>query len=115
MVCVFCRIVAGEISADKVLENDLVLAFKDLHPIAPVHILIIPKRHIVSVSDFSEDDGEIMAGMFLAAKQIAKDLDVAESGYKLLIRNGKDGGQEIPHLHMHFLAGGKLGDRIFAL
>jgi histidine triad (HIT) family protein len=113
MDCVFCKIASGEILSKKVYEDDFVFAFYDLHPIAPIHILIIPKKHIASVNDFKEDDKDIMSSMFLAAKNIAQSLDFAEKGYKLLIRTGKDGGQEIPHLHMHLLAGGRLSDKIY--
>lgn len=115
MDCIFCKIAAGEIPSRKVYEDDLVFAFYDLHPIAPIHILIIPKKHIASVNEFEENDREIMSNMFLAAKNIAKSLGFSENGYKLLIRTGKDGGQEIPHLHMHLLGGARLADKIYPL
>lgn len=113
MDCIFCKIANGEIDSKKVYEDDFVFAFYDLHPMAPVHVLIIPKKHIVSVNDFTENDSEIMKSMFLAAKLISKDLGFSDQGYKLLIRTGKDGGQEIPHLHMHLLGGGRLADKIY--
>lgn len=113
MDCVFCKIAKKEIDSKMVYEDDFVFAFYDLHPMAPVHILIIPKRHIASVNDFSEEDGETMGAMFLAAKRISRDMDFADKGYKLLIRTGRDGGQEVPHLHMHLLGGARLADKIY--
>lgn len=115
MDCIFCKIASGDIPSKKVYEDDFVFAFYDLHPIAPIHVLIIPKKHIASVNEFEENDGEIMISIFLAAKKIAQNLDFAEKGYKLLIRTGKDGGQEIPHLHMHLLGGARLADKIYPL
>lgn len=112
MDCIFDKIIAGEIPAKKVYEDDYVFAFYDIHPIAPVHILIIPKKHIESVNDVEETDIETMGHLFLAAKQIAKELGIAEKGYKLLVRTGRDGGQEVPHIHMHLLGGARLREDI---
>jgi histidine triad (HIT) family protein len=112
MDCIFDKIIAGEIPAKKVYEDDLVLAFYDIHPIAPVHVLIIPKKHIESINDLEARDAEIMGDMILAAKKIAKDLGIAEKGYKLLIRTGRDGGQEVPHIHLHLLGGARLREDI---
>lgn len=109
---IFCKIIKGEIPAKKVYEDDLVFAFHDIHPIAPVHILIIPKKHIASINDLTEEDVEIMGGMIMAAKKIAGDLGIAEKGYKLLVRTGRDGGQEVPHIHMHLLGGARLREDI---
>lgn len=109
---IFCRIIKGEIPARKVYEDDLVLAFHDVHPIAPVHILIIPKKHIESINDIEAEDAEIMGNMILAAKKIAKEIGIAENGYKLLIRTGRDGGQEVPHIHLHLLGGTRLREDI---
>lgn len=108
MDCVFDKIIAGEIPSRKVYEDDLVFAFHDIHPIAPVHVLIIPKKHIESINALEEADAPMMGAMLMAAKKIAAQLGVAERGYKLLIRTGRDGGQEVPHIHMH-LVGGKSG------
>lgn len=112
--CIFCKIAKKEIPTDIIFEDDLVVAFPDLHPIAPIHILIIPKEHIESVNELTEDEkGEKIAGrMVLAAKKIAKDKWISDDGYKLLIRTGSHGGQEIPHLHMHLLGGAKLSEDI---
>ncbi len=112
MDCIFDKLIAGEIPAKKVYEDDYVFAFYDIHPIAPVHILIIPKKHIESVNDVEEADIETMGHLFLAAKQIAKELGIAEKGYKLLVRTGRDGGQEVSHIHMHLLGGARLREDI---
>ncbi|MFA7170072.1 MAG: histidine triad nucleotide-binding protein [Candidatus Paceibacterota bacterium] len=112
MNCLFCEIIKGEISAEKVYEDDFVFAFRDIHPIAPVHILIIPKKHIASINNLVEEDVKIMGNMFLSAKKIAEDVRIAEKGYKLLVRTGRDGGQEVPHIHMHLLGGARLHEDI---
>ena len=109
---IFCRIIKGEIPAKKVYEDDLVLAFHDIHPITPVHVLIIPKKHIASINELEAEDAATMGAMMLAAKKIARDLGVAEKGYKLLIRTGRDGGQDVPHIHMHLLGGARLREDI---
>lgn len=110
MDCIFCKIVSKEIPAEILYEDDLVVAFRDIKPIAPVHILIIPKAHIESVNDLND---EILAGrLIMVAKKIAKDLGIAQGGYKLLIRTGRDGGQEVPHVHLHLLGGAKLIENI---
>jgi histidine triad (HIT) family protein len=109
---IFDKIIAGEIPAKKVYEDDLVLAFYDAHPIAPVHVLIVPKKHIGSINDLEDGDRETMGAMLLAAKRIAAELGIAEKGYKLLIRTGHDGGQEVPHIHMHLLGGARLREDI---
>lgn len=109
---IFCKIIKGEIPAKKVYEDDFVFAFHDIHPIAPVHVLIIPKKHIESINDLEEGDVEIMGNMFLAAKKIAAQVGIAEKGYKLLVRTGMHGGQEVPHIHMHLLGGARLREDI---
>jgi len=110
--CIFCKIVKKEIPADFLYEDDLVVAFKDIRPIAPVHVLVIPKRHIESVVDLKDSD-EVLAGrLIITAKKIAQQLDIAASGYKLLFRVGEDGGQEAPHIHLHLLGGAKLSENI---
>jgi histidine triad (HIT) family protein len=106
---IFSKIIAREIPADIVFQDDRVTAFKDIHPIAPVHILIIPNKEIPTVDDVTEADEAVLGHMFLVAKQIARDLGISESGYRLLINCKEDGGQEVFHLHMHLLGGRKLG------
>lgn len=105
MDCIFCKIADGTIPANVVYENDSVVAFKDLQPQAPEHILIIPKKHIPTINDFTADDGAVFAAMGSAAREVAKALGVAEQGYRLVINCNEQGGQTVFHTHMHFLAG----------
>jgi histidine triad (HIT) family protein len=105
-MCIFCKILNKELSADIVYEDDKILAFNDIHPKAPVHILIIPKEHIISVDYLEEKNKEIIGELVLAAKRIAKTKGLS-TGYKLAINVGKDGGQEVDHLHLHLLGGKK--------
>ena len=107
--CIFCKIVAGEISAAVVYDDDQVLAFRDIQPEAPIHIIIIPKRHIATLNDLTPADAELIGRMHLAARQVALDLGVAESGYRTLINCNRDAGQYVFHVHMHLLAGRNLG------
>ncbi|MEK7453260.1 MAG: histidine triad nucleotide-binding protein [Patescibacteria group bacterium] len=102
--CLFCKIIKMEVRSDVILEGGSFLAFKDIHPKADVHILIIPKKHIASVNDTTTADVAILGEMFLAAKEVAEKLGVSV-GYKLQVNVGKDGGQEIEHIHMHLLSG----------
>ena len=104
-MCIFCQIVGGEIPNNTVLENDDFLAFHDLYPKAPVHVLIIPKQHVDCFQDVAP---ETMAGLTTFAQEVARTLGVDQTGYRLITNNGEDGGQEIPHLHFHMLGGGKL-------
>ena len=107
--CIFCKIAAGEIPAQTVYEDDSVIAFKDLSPKAPVHILIIPKKHIQSVAHFEAEDKELAAHIFVdVVPKLAKELGVAEAGFRLIMNTGKDGGQSVPHLHVHLLAKRKM-------
>lgn len=111
-MCIFCKIIQKEIPADIIFEDKEVLALKDIHPLAPVHILIIPKRHIESVNDLTAED-EVLAGkMILIGNKIAQDLQIAKNGYKLLFRVGEWGGQEISHIHLHLIGGAKLSEDI---
>lgn len=110
--CIFCQIVHQDIPAELLYEDDLVVAFRDVRPIAPVHILIIPRQHIESVVDLAEAQ-EVLAGrLIMAAKKLAKTLGLSEKGYKLLIRVKEHGGQEIDHLHLHLIGGAKLTENI---
>lgn len=103
--CLFCKMVNGEIQPDTIFENDQVLAFRDINPQAPTHILVIPKRHITSLNDLTESDAGIVGQMYLAAQQIARQQGIAESGYRTLVNCGDDGGQTVFHLHLHLLGG----------
>jgi len=113
--CPFCKIVSGEIPAKKVHENDSIIAFHDIRPIAPVHVLIIPKRHIESITELTDQDEQLMGHMILMAKKIAEDLNISEKGYKLLFRVGENGGQEVGHIHLHLIGGAKLGEDIYPI
>ncbi|MDE2819370.1 MAG: histidine triad nucleotide-binding protein [Chloroflexota bacterium] len=109
MSTIFSKIIAREIPADIVYEDDLVLAFRDIAPQAPVHILIIPKQEIATVNDVSSGDEAAMGRLFTVAARIASAEGIAESGYRLIVNCNEDGGQEVFHLHMHILGGRRLG------
>ncbi len=109
MDCIFCKIIEGSIPSKKVFENDRVLAFQDIQPAAPVHILIIPKKHIPTMNDIAPEDAELVGELFAAAKDIAKEQGVDEAGYRLINNVNSDGGQVVYHLHIHLLGGKKLG------
>lgn len=102
-MCLFCRIVAREIPAALVAESADALAFRDIAPQAPVHVLVIPKQHVASMNDAAAP--ALVASVSALARQVAHDLGVAESGYRLVMNTGADGGQTVHHLHMHLLAG----------
>lgn len=106
--CIFCKIISGEIPAKKVFENDNIIAFNDINPEAPVHILIIPKKHIASVNEITEQDINIIGEIFLAAKEIAKNQGVSEDGYRVVTNCGEKAGQSVQHLHYHLLGGRNL-------
>ncbi|MBM7614656.1 histidine triad nucleotide-binding protein [Alkaliphilus hydrothermalis] len=107
--CIFCKIVNGEIPAKKVYENEKVLAFHDISPVAPIHLLIIPKKHIPSVLDVEAKDAmEIMPEVFVAVSKLAKDFKLEDAGFRLVNNCGSDGGQTVAHLHFHLLGGRQL-------
>jgi len=107
--CIFCRIAQGEIPSTKVYEDDLVLAFRDLDPQAPEHVLVIPKKHITSVLDFAEEDRELAAHILtVVVPKIARELGVDVGGFRLVTNTGADGGQTVGHLHFHLLGGRSL-------
>lgn len=103
--CIFCKIIRGEIPCSKVYEDEKILAFNDINPEAPVHVLIIPKTHIESANYIDEKNSEILAHIFFAAKKIATQLGVAESGYRIVNNCGEQGGQTVKHIHFHLLGG----------
>ena len=107
--CLFCKIVAKAIPAKVVLENDHVVAFEDVRPMAPKHALVIPKRHITGVHDATPDDAALLGQVVLAARDAAEKLGLAESGYRLVMNQGADGGQSVFHLHCHVLGGRAMG------
>ncbi len=112
MDCIFCRIVAGEIPADILYQDEEVIAFRDINPLAPTHLLIIPRKHISSLVHLSEAESPLMGHMVSIANQLAKREGVSESGYRLTINCGEQGGQLVPHLHMHLLGGRQLSDAL---
>lgn len=106
--CVFCDIVSGLQNAAVEYESDNIIIIKDIMPKAPVHLLVMPKRHIKSLNEMTEADSALMAELLLAAKAQAQKSGIAESGYKLVLNNGQEGGQIIPHLHFHLMGGKQL-------
>lgn len=109
MDCIFCKIVKREVPARIIHENEHVLAFHDIAPQAPVHALLIPKKHVATMNDAGEDDWQLMAEVLKAAPLVARELGVHESGYRLVNNCGKDAGQIVFHIHFHLLGGEKLG------
>ncbi len=107
--CVFCRIVAGEIQSDMLYQDDEVIAIRDIKPQAPTHILIISKAHIPSLAETTAEDRGLLAHMCFTAVELAKKEGVSQKGYRLVMNCGAEGGQEVPHLHLHLLGGRALG------
>lgn len=103
--CLFCRIAAGSVPARLAHEDDHTLAFHDIDPRAPVHVLIIPRRHLAAVDVIGDADTELMGRLFQTARRLARELGVADSGYRLVVNNGGDAGQSVDHIHMHLLGG----------
>ena len=106
--CLFCKMVAGDIKPDVVFENDRLLAFRDIRPQAPVHVLVIPKRHIPTLDDFPADDPELAIDLFSAVKQVAATEGLSAGGYRTVVNCRGDAGQEVYHLHLHVLGGRRL-------
>lgn len=110
--CVFCDIVAGKIPSDIIYQDEDFVAFRDIHPLAPVHIVIIPKAHISSLAEVGERQEGLMGRLVLLAAKLAGKEGIADRGYRLAINCGPEGGQIIPHLHMHLIGGRKLADQL---
>lgn len=108
MECVFCQIIAGKISSETVYQDEKTVAFRDIHPRAPTHLLIVPRKHIPTLAHVSEADSSIVAHMVNVANQLARSEGIAEKGYRVVINCGQEGGQLVPHLHMHLLGGRQL-------
>ncbi len=106
--CLFCRIIARELPARIVYADDQITAIRDVNPQAPTHILLMPNRHITGIREATEADGSVLAALLLAAPAIAREAGLAESGYRLVINQGVDGGQSVFHLHLHLLGGRRL-------
>lgn len=107
--CIFCKIVKGENPSTKVYEDEEILAFKSINPVAPIHILVIPKKHITSLAYLEKEDEALIGKIYTVINKIAEEQGVKEKGYKVIVNCGEDGGQEVMHLHFHLLAGTKLG------
>ncbi|MBN1230916.1 MAG: histidine triad nucleotide-binding protein [Anaerolineales bacterium] len=107
--CIFCKIIAGEIPSEMVYEDDLIVAFRDINPAAPVHVLIVPREHIQDNNAYREEmHGVQLTRMFTVVQKVTQQEGIAESGYRLVFNTGPDSGQLVPHLHLHVLGGQKL-------
>jgi histidine triad (HIT) family protein len=107
--CLFCRIVAGEIPAQVIYEDDECLAFRDINPQSPVHVLVIPRKHIASLADASAEDAALLGRLLLAGAHVARDEGLAESGFRTVINTGENAGQSVFHIHVHILGGRQFG------
>ena len=112
MDCIFCKIIAGQIPSDVVYTDDKVIAFRDINPMAPVHLLIIPREHIPLLNDITEQQIALVGHMVQVAKQLARQQGIATKGYRIVINTGPQGGQVVQHLHMHLLGGRELSGRL---
>ena len=110
--CLFCKIIKGEIPSTKVYENEDILAFNDINPAAPIHILVIPKKHIESLANMQKEDEAVVGKIYGVINKIAEEKGFKDNGYRVIVNCGKDAGQEVMHLHFHVLAGAKFGDKI---
>ncbi len=110
--CIFCKIVNKEIPSTIVYEDENVLAFNDINPVTPVHILVIPKKHIESLAEIKEEDEELIGKIHTTIKKIANQVGILDKGFRVIVNCGEDGGQEVKHLHFHILGGKKLGTKI---
>jgi len=107
--CVFCRIVRGEVPSDRVYEDEQVVAFRDIHPQAPIHLLIVPREHFVNAQALGEEQRALAGHLILVANALARQEGIAESGYRVVLNCNRDGGQSIDHLHLHLLGGRPMG------
>lgn len=112
MDCIFCKIINKEIPANIAFEDDEIIAFKDIEPVAPVHILVIPKKHISSLTELTKEDEALIGKIYSVINKVAKEQGIFEKGYRVIINCGKDGGQVVKHIHFHLLGGKKLGEKI---
>lgn len=106
--CIFCKIAKKEIPAEIIFEDDLILAFKDINPQAPSHILIIPKEHFSSLNEIPEEKKEILSHILINIKRIAQQIGVSENGYRIVLNTGRNAGQEVLHIHFHLLGGRRM-------
>lgn len=110
--CLFCKIVKGEVPSTKVYETEDVLVFKDINPVAPVHLLVIPKTHIKDMNEITEKNSQIVAHIYEVIAKVAKEYNIDEKGYRVICNCGDDGGQVVHHLHYHLLGGKHLGMKL---
>jgi histidine triad (HIT) family protein len=103
--CIFCKIINQEIPTEFLKEEDDLVVFKDIHPLAPVHLLIVPKNHIRSINDLTDEDRPVLSSLIMTAREMAKQMGVNESGYRIFFNVEKGGGQEVFHLHLHLIGG----------
>jgi len=106
--CIFCKIVAGEIPSDRLYQDEHVTAFRDINPVAPTHVLIVPNKHIASNNEITSADEALIGHLFTTARDLAKQDGIAEDGYRLIINTGPHGGQVVHHLHLHLIGGQKM-------
>lgn len=106
--CSFCRIIAGEAPSTQLYQDEHLTAFRDIHPVAPTHILIVPNRHIASLNEATPEDERLLGSMFTLARRLAQQEGIAEEGYRLIVNTGWHGGQTIHHLHMHLIGGQRM-------
>jgi histidine triad (HIT) family protein len=106
--CIFCKIIAGQAPAKKLYQDDRVTAFRDIHPVAPTHVLVVPNQHITSVNDISEANEPLLGHLFTVARQIAVEEGIDESGYRLIVNTGAHAGQAVFHLHLHVIGGQRM-------
>lgn len=110
--CIFCKIINKEIPSTIVYEDSEIIAFRDINPVTPIHILVIPKKHIESLIDLKQDDELLIGKIYTVINKIAKQEGISEKGFRVIVNCGEDGGQEVRHLHYHMLGGKKLGVKI---
>ena len=110
--CIFCKIINREVPSEIVYEDDEIIAFRDIHPCAPVHVLVIPKKHISSLVELQEEDEKVIGRIYTVINKIAEKENILEKGYRVIINCGEDGCQDIKHIHFHLLGGKKLGTKI---
>jgi len=106
--CIFCKIVRGESPSETLYQDDQVTAFRDIHPVAPTHVIIVPNKHYNSISEIEKEDEQMVGRLFYIANKIAREEGIEKNGYRLIINHGKHGGQEIYHLHLHLIGGRRM-------
>jgi histidine triad (HIT) family protein len=106
--CIFCKIISGEIPSQKLYQDELVTAFRDIHPVAPTHVLIIPNKHIPSVNDVTPEDETMLGHIYSVARQLAVQEGIQEQGYRMIVNTGPHAGQEVYHLHLHLIGGQRM-------